>query len=252
MAGGQTDAWCPRLYGTLTQTEKNWRPRVNTTRQSENSKENSSKTVSVPFLLIILSLMMPYLYRTWWCDGLPKNHGQYSPTFLQNILSLVLQIFLYCILYLAAFECNTAPDWLNHRFSQLEVVFDSNLHILIEIDKECSWKWFVNTNPCVLMTLRQCTWENVKCCIKKRKNASIVFLLIKSAIPDSNSPSRKILYHAMSTFNDPRKKPFENTMFSTLSKTEIIIWATFILSSANAFNLVTSKILLFGIELISW
>ena len=32
-------------------------------------------------------------------------------------------------------------------------------------------------------------------------------------------------------------------------KTEIIIWATFTLSSANAFNLVTSKILLFGIEL---
>ena len=34
-------------------------------------------------------------------------------------------------------------------------------------------------------------------------------------------------------------------MFSNLSKTEIIIWATFILLSANAFNLVTSKILFF-------
>ena len=34
-------------------------------------------------------------------------------------------------------------------------------------------------------------------------------------------------------------------MFSTQLKTGIIIWAPFILSSANAFNLVTSKILLF-------
>ena len=38
-------------------------------------------------------------------------------------------------------------------------------------------------------------------------------------------------------------------MFSTISKTEIIIWATFILSSANAFNLVMSKILSYGKEL---
>ena len=36
-------------------------------------------------------------------------------------------------------------------------------------------------------------------------------------------------------------------MFSTLSKTEILIWATFILSSASAFNLVVSEILGFGI-----
>ena len=38
-------------------------------------------------------------------------------------------------------------------------------------------------------------------------------------------------------------------MFSSLSKVEIIIWATFTLLTANAFNLVTSKILLFGKEL---
>ena len=37
--------------------------------------------------------------------------------------------------------------------------------------------------------------------------------------------------------------------FLTLSKKEIIILATFNFSSANAFNLVTSKILLFGKEL---
>ena len=41
----------------------------------------------------------------------------------------------------------------------------------------------------------------------------------------------------------------ENTVFSTLSKREIVIIATSNFSSANAFNLVTSKILLFGKEL---
>ena len=36
--------------------------------------------------------------------------GSYSPTILKNVLSLVQQIFLS----LAAFECNTTSDWLNH------------------------------------------------------------------------------------------------------------------------------------------
>ena len=40
---------------------------------------------------------------------LKKDQGPYSPTILQNILSLVLKIFLY----LEAFECNTTSDWLN-------------------------------------------------------------------------------------------------------------------------------------------
>ena len=76
------------------------------------------------------------------------------------------------------------------------------------------------------------------------------------------------LYHTIPTFNEippsprersPLKKLWEMEkmlvtsifpkMFSTLSKTEMCVLATFILSSANAFNLVTSKILLFGIEL---
>ena len=35
--------------------------------------------------------------------------GSYSPTILENILSLVFQNFLQ----LAAFECNTTSDWLN-------------------------------------------------------------------------------------------------------------------------------------------
>ena len=38
-------------------------------------------------------------------------------------------------------------------------------------------------------------------------------------------------------------------MFSILSKTDVIIWATYILSSANAFNLVVSKMLSFDKEL---
>ena len=33
-----------------------------------------------------------------------------SPTILQNVLSLVVHNFVY----LAAFECNTTSDWLNH------------------------------------------------------------------------------------------------------------------------------------------
>ena len=39
------------------------------------------------------------------------------------------------------------------------------------------------------------------------------------------------------------------TMFSTLSKTEIITFVTFNLSSANAFNLIWSKLFLCGNEL---
>ena len=66
--------------------------------------------------------------------------------------------------------------------------------------------------------------------------------------------------HTMTLFDGSRKKsPFQtlwekekllvqaippfSTMFSPLSKTEFIIFVTFDLSSANAFNLVWSKIL---------
>ena len=38
------------------------------------------------------------------------NLNPYSLTTLKNVLSIILQIFLY----LAAFECNTTFDWLNH------------------------------------------------------------------------------------------------------------------------------------------
>ena len=73
------------------------------------------------------------------------------------------------------------------------------------------------------------------------------------------------LYHTIPTFNNPEKEAFKNIVGKRINagnqhfllfpqcflpfKTEIIIRATFILSSANAMNLVTSKILSFGKEL---
>ena len=68
------------------------------------------------------------------------------------------------------------------------------------------------------------------------------------------------LYHTVLTLNNPKEEGFGKhcgkrikcwypafslfpTVFSTLSKKEILILATFILSSANAFDLVTSKLL---------
>ena len=70
-------------------------------------------------------------------------------------------------------------------------------------------------------------------------------------------------YHTIPTFNDPKEEGFGKhcgkrrkcwytvfspfaTVFSTLSKREIVILAKFNLSSANAFNLALSKLLSFG------
>ena len=55
------------------------------------------------------------------------------------------------------------------------------------------------------------------------------------------------------TLWEKKKKHFSPspTVFSTLSKREIIILATFNLSSASALNLAMSKILSFGKELLS-
>ena len=54
-----------------------------------------------------------YGCHLWDCfaDSVDTDQGSYSPTILQNVLSLVLQIFF---LYLAAFSCNKTSDWLNH------------------------------------------------------------------------------------------------------------------------------------------
>ena len=63
-------------------------------------------------------------------------------------------------------------------------------------------------------------------------------------------------YYTILTFNNPEEEAFRlpafspfPTMFSTLSRREIIILATFDLSSAHALNLVNSKILSFGKDL---
>ena len=70
------------------------------------------------------------------------------------------------------------------------------------------------------------------------------------------------LYNTIPTFNDPNEEGFgkhcrnrrpafspSHTVFSTLTKREIVIIATFDLSSAIAFNLITFKISSFGKEL---
>ena len=66
------------------------------------------------------------------------------------------------------------------------------------------------------------------------------------------------LYHTIPTFNDHKEEGFGKlcgkmrkcspfaTVFSTLSRRKVIILEMYNLSSANAFNLVTFKILLFG------
>ena len=88
----------------------------------------------------------------------------------------------------------------------------------------------------------------------------------------SVSPSSFVsltVYLTFATLTTLLKKPFENiveigenagnpafspipTMFSTLSKTEIIILALFNLLSANVFNLVKSEKFLYGKELGKW
>ena len=87
-------------------------------------------------------------------DDLFSATGLYSLTIFKKVLSLVLRIFLY----LAAFECYTTSDWLDHtvypirrvtfnitqldvtqlligktiQFSQSEVVFNSNAQDFFE------------------------------------------------------------------------------------------------------------------------
>ena len=73
-------------------------------------------------------------------------------------------------------------------------------------------------------------------------------------------------YHKIPTYNDPEKEAFQKycgkrkkcwfpafspfpTRFSTLFNSNFIFWVPFILSSANAFNLNQSGIVLFGKEL---
>ena len=96
---------------------------------------------------------------------------------------------------------------------------------------------------------------------KKKKRRKCLPELILSFLPHLTP------YHTFQTFNNPKEGGFRKhsrkrrkcwytafspfpTAFCTLSKREIIIKATFHLSSANAFNLVLSENLLFAKDLI--
>ena len=86
-----------------------------------------------------------------------KKHSGSVLTIVENILSLILQIFLYS----EAFECNTTSDWI--RFSQSEVVLHSNLQILGK-KKKHTWvgeygpRYCDRSCPCliILPRLSQC------------------------------------------------------------------------------------------------
>ena len=85
--------------------------------------------------------------------------------------------------------------------------------------------------------------------------SAICFSLDQSKILTSGNGLS--LYLTILTFNDQKEEGFGKhcgnqhflllpTLFSALSRREVIILAMFNLSSANAFNLVISKVLLFG------
>ena len=92
------------------------------------------------------------------------------------------------------------------------------------------------------------------------------FIQLKSNLPYDFHMCFLSLYHRITTLSDLEKEAFWKhcgkrrkcwspafspfpTMFSTLPKSNFNFWVTFILSSANAFNLDQSKNLSFGKEL---
>ena len=101
--------------------------------------------------------------------------------------------------------------------------------------------------------------------MKKRcqENENIQFFSVHFKVPHCCLT----LYHTILTFNDPEKEGLENrgkktkcclpafsrfpTIISTLEKTNVNFSVTFILSSANAFNLDKLKKLSLGKELIN-
>ena len=87
---------------------------------SSNLKLSSANSISLEASKILSSgnVLIFDLHCLLYRDSdqnKPQNQGQYSPTILENIIFLVLQIFLY----LAGFECNTTSDWLNHTNQKL-------------------------------------------------------------------------------------------------------------------------------------
>ena len=67
--------------------------------------------INVSRLLLEVTLWLATASAPWEHFTMFLCHqGQYSPTILENVLCLIIQIFLY----LATFECNTTFGWLNH------------------------------------------------------------------------------------------------------------------------------------------
>ena len=89
-------------------------------------------------------------------------------------------------------------------------------------------------------TVRTCRLITVNPCINQFPHNVIFRLVWQRSLLKTLWEEEKLLVQAISPFP---------TMFSTLSKTEIIVFVAFNLSSANAFNLVWSKILSCGNEL---
>ena len=102
---------------------------------------------------------------------------------------------------------------------------------------------------------------NYEFCILKR--SALIGILVPGDITDLMLKTALTLYHTILPFHDPTEEGCEKTlgkrrkcwlpsfspfptMFSTSSRREIVILATFILLSVNAFKSVMSKILSFG------
>ena len=64
------------------------------------------------FYLIYRHVIVFCSYIIYLFEQCVDMMGPYLPTILKDILCLNLQIFFF--LCLAAFECNTTSDWLNH------------------------------------------------------------------------------------------------------------------------------------------
>ena len=108
---------------------------------------------------------------------------------------------------------------------------------------------------CLLVWRTFCHFlQTCNCCLQTLSDWKILKFVIWEKV------KRLTLYHTIPPFNNPKEEGFGKhcgkrrkcwlpafspfpTMFSTLSKTEILILATFILLPANAFNLVSSNFL---------
>ena len=64
--------------------------------------------------------------------------GLYSPTILKNVRGLFLQICLY----LAAFECNTTSDWLNHTAFNFTKSWRERQRIFLRMVREYGPRFF--------------------------------------------------------------------------------------------------------------